>query len=257
MTGNVNNVTISAGAGNVGGNVALGTTLPNIDASGGGDAGQYNVGIGESSLTSVTAGNYNTAIGYLSDVVANDLNNSTSIGYNAKVSSSNTFSFGNNSITKWVFGIPTTTNIGYAFQVGSSTSNGNGAYLTNGGTWTNASSRDFKEHFEDIDGTDLLDRIEKMNVQRWTYKGTDEVHIGPIAEEFKSLFNLGVKDDNKHISTLDASGIALKAIQELNSINKKLIQENVDLKAKYSSLEQRLMQMELLMNSLTDLQNKK
>jgi hypothetical protein len=61
MTGNVNNVTISAGAGNVGGNVALGTTLPNIDASGGGDAGQYNVGIGESSLTSVTTGNYNTA----------------------------------------------------------------------------------------------------------------------------------------------------------------------------------------------------
>jgi carbon monoxide dehydrogenase subunit G len=100
--------------------------------------------------------------------------------------------------------------------VGSTTSNGNGAYLTNGGTWTDASSREFKENFEVIDEEELLAKVEKLDIKKWNYKGTDEVHIGPIAEEFKALFELGVKDDNQHISTLDGNGIALKSVQILN-----------------------------------------
>jgi hypothetical protein len=69
-----------------------------------------------------------------------------------------------------------------------------------------------------------------LNIQKWKYKGTDETHIGPIAEEFKELFELGVKNDKEHISTIDASGVALKAIQAL-------MEEVRVLKEKISELE--------------------
>lgn len=181
----------------------------------------------------------------------------TVIGDSATVSSPNTISLGSSKVTKWVFGIPTTTNAGFAFQVGSTASNGNGAYLTNGGTWTNASSRNFKENFEDIDGSDLLKKVESLKILKWNYKGTDELHIGPIAEDFKQVFDLGVKNDETHISTLDASGIALRAIQELNEQNKKLKEENKTLKNKYDSLEQRLLKLENLLNQATVSNEKK
>jgi hypothetical protein len=226
--------------------------------------GTENVAMGEEALTnstgsnlaafgaqaggSNTTGSNNTFLGAFANPTDGSLSNSMALGYNSSVSSANTVSIGNSSTTKWSFGIPTTTNSGYAFQVGSTTSNGNGAYLTNGGTWTNASSRNFKENFEDINGEDMLKKIDSLKILKWTYKGTDELHIGPIAEEFKSVFYLGVKNDDTHISTLDASGIALRAIQELNGQNKKLKQENKDLKNKYDTLEQRLLKLENLLN---------
>jgi hypothetical protein len=72
--------------------------------------------------------------------------------------------------------------------------------------------------------------VAQLNVQKWKYKGTDETHIGPIAEEFKELFEVGVKGDKEHISTIDASGVALKAIQAL-------IEEIKELKLKIKELE--------------------
>lgn len=48
---------------------------------------------------------------------------------------------------------------------------------------------------------------------RWRYIGTNEFHIGPFAEDFYSMFNTGI--DNKHISTIDPSGVALLGIQQL------------------------------------------
>jgi hypothetical protein len=158
---------------------------------------------------------------------------------------------GNTDVTKWAFGIPTTA-AGNALQVGNSSANGNGAFLTNGGTWTNASSRDFKDQFADINGDELLEKVNQLNIQKWNYKGTDESHIGPIAEEFKELFDVGVKDDKKHISTIDASGVALKAIQELN---KKLAEKDRkigQMSKENQQLSDRIEKLEKLVNSLIE-----
>lgn len=53
-----------------------------------------------------------------------------------------------------------------------------------------------------------------MNV--WNYKqDSGKVkHIGPMAQDFKRLFNVG--RDDKTISTADASVVAIAAIQGLN-----------------------------------------
>ncbi len=89
---------------------------------------------------------------------------------------------------------------------------GNDAFLTTGGTWTNASSSLKKENFSNMNTTDLLQKIQNIRIQKWKYKGTSEYHIGPVAEDFYKLFGLGT--DDQGISTVDPSGIALAAIQE-------------------------------------------
>jgi len=54
-----------------------------------------------------------------------------------------------------------------------------------------------------------------LDISEWNYisEGDDIIHIGPMAQDFYDLFGLG--KDEKSISTIDASGVALAAIQEL------------------------------------------
>ena len=108
--------------------------------------------------------------------------------------------------------------ISYPIHVGTNTGNGNGAYLTAGGVWTDASSREFKENLRMLDGNEILSKLQSLDIYRWQYKDTDEEHIGPVAEDFYSAFATGT--DNKYLSTSDVSGVALRAIQELITLSK-------------------------------------
>ena len=102
----------------------------------------------------------------------------------------------------------------YPIHVGTNTNNGNGAHVTNGGTWVNGSSRSFKTNLRKIDGQQLLEELAALDITRWQYRGSDEGdHIGPMAEDFYAAFGLG--DDKKYISTTDGIGVALAAIQTL------------------------------------------
>lgn len=209
-------------------NIAIGAYALDRSTTGGG-----NTAIGYAALTTNRNGTDLVAIGYKANTggtQSSTLTNSTVIGANATVSTSNTVSIGNENVTSWAFGRSSTSNSTYAFQIGSTTANGNAAYLTKGGVWTNASSREFKEDFETIDNEDLLEKINKMSITKWKYKGTNETHIGPMAEEFKELFDLGIVGENKSISTIDASGIALSAIQALYKKNQDLEQQIEELK---------------------------
>lgn len=190
--------------------------------------GSHNVAIGNNALQTNTVGEYNTAIGAdAGSIFSTILINTTALGNQAKVSTSNTMVFGNGDVNRWAFGRNTTAGSN-ALQVGDNNTNGNGAFLTQGGVWTNTSSRIKKEDFSDIDGLDLLKKIQQMPVRKWKYKGTNEYHIGPVAEDFYKLFGLGV--DNKGISTVDPSGIALAAIQEqqktIQKQNEQILQMN-------------------------------
>ncbi len=84
----------------------------------------------------------------------------------------------------------------------------NGAVVT-------LSSRESKEAFEKVDTREILDRVLQLPLSRWTYK-TDPSgarHLGPMAEDFHTAFGLG--PDETGIATIDASGVALAAIQGL------------------------------------------
>ena len=173
-------------------------------------SGSNNVSLGYTALITNISGGNNTAVGNGADVNAGNIDNASAIGAGAKVNNSNSMAFGSTSVTAWAFG-RTSINASMALQVGSAATNGNGASLTSGGVWTNASDSAKKENFTTIDGASLLTKIKQLPITRWKYKGTDEYHIGPMAQDFYSLFNVGV--NNTSISTLDPAGIALKAIQ--------------------------------------------
>lgn len=112
---------------------------------------------------------------------------------------------------------------------------GSVATLSNGGTWTNASSRSYKENFTAVNGLDVLRRLVALPIMTWDYIGSGEgLHMGPVAEDFKASF--GLAGDGKSISTVDADGIALAAIQGLNA---KLESENAALRARLDALEAR------------------
>ena len=174
------------------------------------NTGGRNVAVGLNALFNNVSGSNNTAIGYGADVNFPGINNATAIGYNSTVSNANSMVFGDPNVIAWAFG-RTSTVTGNAIQVGTNSTNGNGAFLTAGGVWTNASDSTKKEDITTLDGRDILAKIKQLPITRWKYKGTNEYHIGPMAQDFHKLFNVGV--DDKSISSLDPAGIALKAIQ--------------------------------------------
>ncbi|MCH7960906.1 MAG: tail fiber domain-containing protein, partial [Planctomycetes bacterium] len=92
-----------------------------------------------------------------------------------------------------------------------------GAYLSDGGAWTNSSDRDRKEHFRDEDAESVLARIATLPIQSWTYKAEDSSirHLGPTAQDFYAAFGLG--DSDKAIPTVDIDGVNMLAIQALEA----------------------------------------
>ena len=90
-----------------------------------------------------------------------------------------------------------------------------GAYLSTGGAWTDNSDRTLKEHFATVDGQALLARLAELPIATWNYRAQDTSirHMGPVAQDFRAAFGLG--EDNKHIATVDADGVALAGVQAL------------------------------------------
>jgi trimeric autotransporter adhesin len=113
---------------------------------------------------------------------------------------------------------------------------GGTASLSNGGTWTNASSRSFKEGFVAVDPLQILAKVAALPITTWTYKQSAEgSHMGPMAEDFKASF--GLAGDGKSIGTVDADGVALAAIQGLNQKLEQAQAENQALKTRLEAIE--------------------
>jgi hypothetical protein len=119
---------------------------------------------------------------------------------------------------------------------------GNGAYCTPAGVWTSVSDRNVKEQFLPIDPANVLASVLALPITQWKYKVEPDgvKHLGPMAQDFKASFGLGESD--KAIGSVDADGVALAAIQGLNQKLqhelKSLHEENADLKARLSALEE-------------------
>jgi hypothetical protein len=146
--------------------------------------------------------------------------------------------FGNVSVVGWGFGAAVPVATTKVFIVGTTATSGNGAFLTGAGVWTNISTRDKKDNFTELDKSEVLEKIGRMEVSKWRYKGSNEYHIGPIAENFYDLFAVGV--DNKSISTIDPAGVALIGVQALKVENDALKLENSNLKKMMEELAKRV-----------------
>jgi len=131
---------------------------------------------------------------------------------------------------------------------------GTGVSLASGsGTWTSLSDRNAKENFEQVDGTAILAKVAAMPVMTWNYKTQKSGirHIGPMAQDFKKAFGIGETDTG--ITTVDADGVALAAIQGLVEelkVRDKTIEELKAKSAEVDTLKTKLEAIEQRFNSL-------
>lgn len=101
------------------------------------------------------------------------------------------------------------------------------------------SDRAEKERFAAVDVEELLEKVVALPITTWDYKRDPNVrHMGPVAQDFSAAFGLG--SDDKHITTVDADGVALAAIQGLNQKLEQKETEITELKARLERLERLL-----------------
>lgn len=107
-------------------------------------------------------------------------------------------------------------------------------------TWNSLSDRNAKTNFRSVDTVELLDRLAAIPISAWNYKAnTDIRHIGPMAQDFYTAFG-GLGLDDKHISTVDADGVAMAAIQGLYHVVKDKEAQLTAQQKRIASLEARL-----------------
>ena len=120
-----------------------------------------------------------------------------------------------------------------------------GVFLASGGGgWTAISDRDTKQNFAAVNVREILDKVAALPLSTWNYKSQESSirHIGPTAQDFKAAFGVGETDLG--ITTIDADGVALAAIQGLN---RKVEEQAAQLRAKEAELQsirQRLLRVE-------------
>jgi len=122
-----------------------------------------------------------------------------------------------------------------------------GAHLSSGGSWVNASDRAGKENMTPADSQGFLEKLAAIPITVWNYKAdtAKTKHIGPMAQDFYAAFQVG--QDDTHISTIDADGIALTCIQGLYELLqakdtqlKSLQQQNAQLLDRMEAVEKQI-----------------
>ena len=134
---------------------------------------------------------------------------------------------------------------GVRFLSGGSGANQAVSWAPGDSSWTPSSDRNLKENFVEIDSKEVLERVSRLPITEWNFKGYALRHIGPVAQDFHFLFPLGGSDTR--IDSGDLQGVSLAAIQGLHE----LLREK---DAKVSTLEARIAALESLVAKLAERQ---
>ena len=135
---------------------------------------------------------------------------------------------------------------GVVFTSGSSGTAQTVSWTPGSASWSFSSDRNLKDRFETLDAASVLDRVTRLPIVEWSYKGYSQRHIGAMAQDFHALFPLN--NDDKSLNDADLHGVELAAIQGLNQ---KLNEKDAEIQ----ELKQRLDKLETLMSHSTNKQN--
>jgi len=87
-----------------------------------------------------------------------------------------------------------------------------GAFLSAGGTWTNASSRDFKTDITDLSSAEAACALTEMKPVKYVYKvDPTEHHVGFIAEDVPDLV---ATKDRKGLSPMDVVAVLTQVVKD-------------------------------------------
>jgi len=99
-----------------------------------------------------------------------------------------------------------TTSPSYPLQMAS------GAYVTTGGVWTNASSREYKTDVKQLTAEKAMDTLTQLKPVEFAYKAdSQEKHVGFIAEDAPDIV---ASKDRKGMSSMDVVAVLTKVVQE-------------------------------------------
>ncbi len=112
-----------------------------------------------------------------------------------------------------------------------------------GGSWTAVSDRNQKENIAPVDCGEVLDKVAELPVCTWNYTSQESSirHMGPMAQDLYAAFGLGESDTG--ITTIDADGVALAAIQGLNKRLKEKEARIVKLEAELEEMKSMVKQL--------------
>jgi trimeric autotransporter adhesin len=106
--------------------------------------------------------------------------------------------------------------------------------LTVDGAINPPSDRAVKAEFREVNPRLILQKLLQLKIELWKYQKDQGKadHIGPMSQDFSKAFSVGT--DDKHISTVDADGVALAAIQGLHA---ELLERDEKLEAQQKTIE--------------------
>jgi trimeric autotransporter adhesin len=119
---------------------------------------------------------------------------------------------------------------GTRFTSGAGGANQTVSWAPGSASWSFSSDRALKEGFEAVDGLAVLEKVARLPISEWNYKGYPQRHIGTMAQDFHAAFPLN--ESTTTLNDADLHGVALAAIQGLNQ----KMEER--LKAKDAEIEQ-------------------
>ena len=100
---------------------------------------------------------------------------------------------------------------------------GSGAYVSTGGVWTNASSREYKQDISNLSLESAQAALEQLNPVTFAYKNAPgELHVGFIAEDVPDL--VATKDRNG-LSPMDTIAVVTKVVQDQQKTIKEQAQQ--------------------------------
>ena len=129
-----------------------------------------------------------------------------------------------------------------------------------GNAWQTLSDSTRKENFRPADGASFLQKIARMRLGSWNYKGHDVRqyrHYGPMAQDFFAAFGhdeLGTVGEDKSINQADFDGVNLIAIQALINEVDQLKQDNQTLHAELDAARQHEKTTQLLVQKVEKLE---
>jgi trimeric autotransporter adhesin len=235
VTGTVDDrafATVSGGVGNTASGAEASVsggefnTASGLDAAVGGGSNNDATGRG----STVVGGEVNTAAGLDSSVVGGGQSlalgdYSLAAGFAADAAQDGTFVWADSSPFFFTstaanqFSVRATGGVRFVSAVGAGGSPTAGVQLAPGNSsWSTLSDRASKRAIKPASGRRVLRKLASVPVSTWTYRAQDDSirHIGPMAQDFYRAFGFG--EDNKHIDSVDADGVALAGIKGLASI---------------------------------------
>jgi hypothetical protein len=116
-------------------------------------------------------------------------------------------------------------------------------------TFSPSSDRSIKANFKPVIAQEILAKVAALPISRWNFTNSPGVpHMGPMAQDFYQVFNVGA--DDRHIATVDEDGVALAAIQGLNQKLEEQAKEAKAKDAEIESLQKQLSELETVVKSL-------